>query len=282
VIAFGRLRLLLTLLLAAGLAEAAAAAEFDRAVLARLSREQVMAYLRAADAALTIEERGAKYLWGSVPLDRESPAYLGQWWSRLSAAEREAKMLAWFNRHLGAIDLDDVRAKLNITDVVNAVRVERGPDPNRETVPWWLQRPATAPDTPVRVIPPVPAAAPPRTDRPVAAVAPAAAGRRTAGTTTTGQGTTAGAAAPAASANNAAARPDGTVAGAPARTAAGTATGNRPPAPPLRGVTVAGPVTTAPDTTVGSGTAGGPAITGGETPSRAPRGGISTSLRNSE
>lgn len=251
----------------------AAATDFDRAVLARMSREQIITYLRAADADLNDDQRGAKYMWGSVPLDREPPHYLGLWWVRLTPAEREEKMVAWFRGHSNAIALADVRARLEIGGLVDEVRAQRGPDPAHETVPWWMARPAAGSDTPVRVIPPRTA-----TDSP----------NRSANIVARPQHREAPAATTPASAGNAGATGNGQTpvpaAGAPPRT--GTAAGERPPAPPLRvppGMTV--PTTTTNTGAVdggNDGSAGTPPVTGGDAPPVVHRTGLPVTLRNDE
>lgn len=148
-------RALFALLLVAGLAASAASAgsAFERAVLSRLSRTQVLTYLRAADRALTDSERGAKYLWGAVPPDRTAPAYLGEHWARLTPAQQEEKMVAWFRTHLAAVSLAEVERRIDISALAAAVRREQGDGSFR---PWWVG----AADTPVTPPPAVAPAAP--------------------------------------------------------------------------------------------------------------------------
>jgi len=145
--------------------------EFEQAVLTRLTRSQILSYLRTVDTGQSATDLGAKYLWGSVPLDREPPAYLGEWWGRLSTIDREEKMVRWFRTHLGAIDLKEVERHLDISNLVDEVHVSVSAEADERVRPWWVREREESEelDDPAEAEPedePVPAAPTPRPRRP--------------------------------------------------------------------------------------------------------------------
>ncbi len=57
---------------------------------------------------------GALYRWGYVPVDREPPASLGQWWQAQTNREQDRLRLAWFRRNYQRLNPDNAARILGL------------------------------------------------------------------------------------------------------------------------------------------------------------------------
>ncbi len=62
----------------------------------------------------TPAELGARYRWGYIPVDRETPAFLGEWWNNLSEPQRNRRRLIWFRQNKERLNVDQAARALNL------------------------------------------------------------------------------------------------------------------------------------------------------------------------
>lgn len=61
-------------------------------------------------------EKGARYRWEHIPVDRNPPRELGVWWRRLTPAEKDHWRLRWFHRNAMELDVDRVAHILELRE----------------------------------------------------------------------------------------------------------------------------------------------------------------------
>lgn len=73
-----------------------------------LSRQEKLELIKFREETSEHRDRelGALYRWGYIPVDREIPAFLGQWWSELSKVRRNRRRLSWFRENKARLDVD--------------------------------------------------------------------------------------------------------------------------------------------------------------------------------